>query len=239
MQAPIIGISANLFAAKPRDSYTGKALQLADQSMVDRVLAVGGLPIIVPITCDPTHISRLSREIDGLILSGGADVDPTSYGSSDQQWPGQPRRDRYEVALIEAVRERDLPILAICRGIQILNVAFGGTLLSHLPSDRPGPVAHRNNELYDGNTHGIRVAADSIIADILGAGEGLTVNSVHHQGIDRLGDGLDAVAWAPDGLIEAVVAPADRWTVGVQWHPEWDARKEHVALFERFVEASR
>jgi len=237
MPRPLIGISSNLFAAEPRASYNGKALLVTDRAMVRAIERAGGVPLLLPLS---DRLADLMASVDGLLLTGGADIDPTTWGGEVGDWPGQPERDRYELEALALARERRLPVLGVCRGHQLLNVAFGGTLTRDLPTERASTVRHRDRETYDQNRHTIEVLADSWLSDVLGPeaalNPGCMVNSVHHQGIDRLGDGLTATAWAPDGLIEAVEARADRWTLGVQWHPEWDERPEHAAIFRRFVE---
>ena len=238
MGRPLIGISANLFPPAPRASYPGKALVLADRAMVDRVFAVGGLPIVLPITTEVDALGELADLVDGLLLTGGADVDPSSYGQSPRGWTGQPERDACELMLVERVRRRRRPVLGVCRGNQVLNVAFGGTLLHDIATDRPESRAHRDNAVYDQHRHRIRLAEGSLLSELHGGSLEVDTNSVHHQAIDRLGSGLRATAWADDGLVEAIVAPQDAWTHGVQWHPEWDAGPAHTALFRRFVEAA-
>lgn len=237
MKRPLIGISGNVFAAAPRHSYQGKALCVADASMVDVIRRAGGVPVVLPVVPDPELIDAHAEMIDGLLLSGGADMAPSTYGAPVGQWPGQADRDRYELGLLTRVRERRRPIFGVCRGNQVINVAFGGTLIEDLPSRRPDGGQHRDNARYCQFMHAVRLANGSLLWEIFG-GEHGHVNSVHHQGVDRLGDGLVAIAWSSDGLVEAVTAPDDRWTLGVQWHPEWDPAAEAFALFEAFCRES-
>jgi len=171
--------------------------------------------------------------VRGLVLTGGEDVAPDRYGATPHPRLGDvdPVRDAAELALIAAARSRRLPILAICRGIQILNVALGGTLYQDLDSERPGLVPHSDETAR----HGVRVAAGSLLERTLGM-RSATVNSRHHQAIRDLAPGLKAVAWADDGVIEAA-EPADAnapWIVAVQWHPE-DLTER--ALFDGFARA--
>lgn len=175
--------------------------------------------------------------VDGLLLSGGVDIDPQSYGDAlvNERWRGQLDRDRFELALFREALAQKLPILGVCRGMQFINVAYGGTLWQDIPSLRPMSVLHRNQELYDGLTHELEVVPDTFLAEIFGT-DTTIVNSVHHQGIKTLGQGLTAIAYAQDGLIEAVMShPADN-VVGVQWHPEWMRDSQpNQQLFEWFV----
>jgi putative glutamine amidotransferase len=180
----------------------------------------------------------------GLVLTGGEDVDPVHYGMAPHERLGEvhPERDAFEIALVRAAHARRLPLLAICRGIQIANVAMGGTLVQDLPTEWARPLPHDGDWPRDRRVHGVRALAGSRLAAALGA-ESLDVNSFHHQAVARLGEGFTAVAHAPDGVIEGIEwAGNDWWMVGVQWHPEettattepWDR-----ALFDAFAAATR
>ena len=178
-------------------------------------------------------VAALGSEIRGLVLTGGEDVEPALYGAArhPKLEDTDPVRDAAELALIAAARARRLPILAICRGIQILNVALGGTLFQDLASERPGPVTHTGTD----GRHAVRVEPGSLLERTLGS-RAATVNSRHHQAIRDLAPGLRAVAWAEDGLIEGA-EPADAgapWMLAVQWHPE-DLTER--ALFDGFARA--
>jgi putative glutamine amidotransferase len=210
--------------------------RVALNSVYVRALAGAGLvPVIVPPLGDPeTAVSGLDA-VAGLVLTGGDDVDPARYGAAPHARLGEtdPARDAVEAALISGARERGLPILAICRGIQILNVALGGTLYQDLPSERPGPIDHAN----EGSCHGIEVVPDSLLCRTIGVRRG-SVNSRHHQAVRDLAPGLAATAWADDGVIEAA-EPAERggpWVLAVQWHPEEEVEG---ALFRGFARALR
>jgi putative glutamine amidotransferase len=201
--------------------------------------AAGGLPVVIP----PLEIEAVEPLLDrfsGLCLSGGPDLDPASYHERRHPHlgPVEPELDHFELELARRADARALPILAICRGQQALNVARGGTLHQHLP-DRPGTtVEHRQSTPGDRTSHGVEVAAGSRLARLMGHRKA-RVNSFHHQAVDRLGPGLRAVAWAPDGVIEGVEAPAREFLVGVQWHAETlVARRDNAALFEGLVQAA-
>jgi putative glutamine amidotransferase len=181
----------------------------------------GGTPLMLPPQpFDDSGVDRVLGAIDGLVLSGGADVDPGRYGAERDPRTDEPRYDRddWEVELLLGAIARDLPVLAICRGVQILNVALGGSLVQHVPdvSDHdhgraPGGFARTDVDITGG----------TLVRDVLGsAGDRLSVHCHHHQVLDRVADGLVVAARAEDGLIEAVELPSKPFVVGVQWHPE-------------------
>ena len=179
--------------------------------------------------------------VDGVLLTGGGDVDPAFYGADRHETvqDAEPGRDEFEIDLARRALEADVPLLAICRGAQVLNVALGGSLHMHLPDDAGGRVEHRRpGSEGPAASHEIRVARDSVLGHALGA-DRVTVNSYHHQAVRKLGRGLRAVAHADDGVIEAVESTGPDFVVGVQWHAECMDAREQRALFEAFVEASR
>ncbi|HET9384025.1 MAG TPA: gamma-glutamyl-gamma-aminobutyrate hydrolase family protein [Gemmatimonadales bacterium] len=199
-----------------------------------RALEGAGLvPLVVPTMLAPERASAALASVRGLVLTGGEDVGPERYGAKPHEklGPVDRVRDAAELALIAAALERRLPLLAICRGIQILNVALGGTLYQDLDSERPGPIAHQD----EAGSHTVRIESGSRLERTLGT-RAATVNSRHHQAIRDLAPGLKAVAWADDGVIEAV-EPIDAgapWMAAVQWHPE---NLTERALFDGFARA--
>jgi putative glutamine amidotransferase len=226
---PLIGIS----------SY-GRAGQRQTFSLpceyVDVVRLAGGVPVVLPAV--EGEIPEALDAIDALILPGGGDVDPAHYGGvrHEANYGISPERDGFELALARsALARRDLPILCICRGMQLLNVALGGDLVSHIPDHYGEKVAHRHPELKP-VVHPVRIDPESRLGRILGATE-LVVHSVHHQAVGRLGAGLRAVAWSPDGVIEAVESANHRFLMAVQWHPELGALgdERQRRLFEALV----
>ena len=180
----------------------------------------GAVPIVIP-PLDVESIEPLLDGLCGLCLSGGPDLHPSIYGAEPHPLLGltEPHLDVFEVALVRAAEAREMPVLAICRGLQVLNVARGGTLVQDLVSERPSDVRHRQAEVGWVATHDVRLEADSLVAACLGKAEA-RVNSFHHQAVDRLGSGLRVVGWAEDGTVEAVEATDRRFTVAVQWHAE-------------------
>jgi putative glutamine amidotransferase len=201
--------------------------------------AAGGIPVVMP-PLDLGAVDPLLDRLSGICLSGGPDLDPAAYNERrhPELGPVEPDLDRFELEVARRADARGLPILAVCRGAQALNVARGGTLHQHLP-DRPGVALH-HRQSKPGNvvTHSITIAEGSKLARTMKRRRA-RVNSFHHQAINRLGRGLRAVAWSPDGVIEGIEAPARPYLLGVQWHVEiLPDRPEHFALFTALVEAS-
>jgi len=225
MTRPRIGISVNLMHADPeRALYRNKALHYVEARMTASVWRAGGLPVVVPALEEDGAAEAFVRELDGLILSGGADVSPQNYGELPLKpvWGGDPTRDAYEIGLVHHALAFGLPMLGLCRGLQLLNVALGGSLWQDLQTQREDTLEHRNWHRYDDTGHAVSVAPASWVGRIYGGRTELHVNSVHHQGIRRLAPGLEVSAQAPDGVIEAIEwIDAQRWIVGLQWHPEW------------------
>jgi putative glutamine amidotransferase len=196
----------------------------------------GGVPVIVPLL-RPDAIAALLDRVDGVCLPGGPDVQPSIYGEEPhpQLGPTEPRVDAVEMALIRAADRRGLPILGICRGMQVLNVARGGTLHQHLPDVVGEQLEHRQPEHGSVTTHRVETAPHSRLRTALG-GPSLEVNSFHHQAVRTLGDDLITTAWAEDGTIEAVEDPGERLVIGVQWHAE--GLQAHGPLFDLLIDAS-
>jgi putative glutamine amidotransferase len=206
--------------------------------------AVGLVPLVIPPLGNADAAARVLDVVAGLVLTGGEDVDPSLYGDTPHSALGTVNcaRDATELALLAAARERNLPTLAICRGIQVVNVGLGGTLIQDLPSQRTDVAAHELDDQRPMRVHRVVVDPTSRLAEVLGA-RSLGVNSIHHQAVDRVGRGLRVSARADDGVIEGVESDDPRWwMVGVQWHPEeltatpepWDRR-----IFEAFADACR
>jgi putative glutamine amidotransferase len=188
----------------------------------------------------------LVGELDGVLLTGGGDVDPVFYGEErhPDTYDAEPGRDEFEIDLARRAMDADLPLLAICRGAQVMNVAAGGTLVQDIPSAVTAGLAHSVDTPGDAVAHHVRVADGSVLARALGpsvdAAHCCRVNSRHHQSVARLGRSLVESATSPDGVVEAIEDPAARFSVGVQWHPENFCRTgEFSPLFESFVAAAR
>ncbi len=236
--APLrIGMSARLLHRPPIEmGFSGKTLQYLEQSVAHWILRHGGVALMVPTLGADAEVSRrrvsvreYAEVLDGLVLQGGADVSPRTYGQDPLQaaWAGDPIRDRYEIELIEGFLALGKPVLGICRGCQLLNVAFGGSLVQDLASQRANAKAHVDPALYDEHCHGIEFTAGSELAGLYGPDAVPMVNSIHHQAIDRLGGDLcvEAVS-VGDGVIEAIRGMGALKVSGVQWHPEFHLGRE-------------
>ena len=201
--------------------------------------AAGGVPVVVP-PLRPAAAEQLLERVTGVCLSGGPDLDPVAYGARGHERLGPTWRelDAFELALARAADARDLPILAVCRGLQVLNVARGGTLHQHLPDVVGEEITHRQGEPTGEATHWVTFTGESQVRRILGRSR-TKVNSFHHQAVDELGERLAITGRARDGTIESVEATDREFVLGVQWHAEcMVARAEHAALFRAFVEAA-
>jgi putative glutamine amidotransferase len=213
---------------------------------LDALERAGVVPLVLAPSADDEgapDVGRVLDVVDGLVLTGGEDVDPVRYGAV--QGPSVSRvsaaRDAMEIAAVHAARDRRIPTLAICRGIQVLNVALGGTLIQDIPSERPGALGHDPDAARDQRTHVVHLVAGSRAARAVEATT-LNVNSVHHQAIDRVANGLAVTGTAPDGIIESVETPDEDpwWVLAVQWHPEEfvrDSAAPDHGLFAAFAAA--
>jgi putative glutamine amidotransferase len=235
VSAPRIGVSGVV------RTWDGAERTGANAAYLRSVLAAGGVPVILSPLLGPSYAPRALDGVDGLLLSGGEDLDPAWYGAEQSPfcYPPSRERDLFELALFAAARQRELPILGICRGIQLVNVGLGGSLHQDLPTERPGPVDHNVAAPRSARTHEVRLAPGSRAAAALGA-DRVGVNSFHHQAVLALAPALVASGWTEDGLIEAAETPANApWLLAVQWHPE-EMHAEHAApergLFRALVE---
>jgi putative glutamine amidotransferase len=230
---PVIGLTTYLEQAK-QGVWDVRAAFLPHQYF-DAVIASGGVAVLLPPQPAPDAASAVLDGLDGLILTGGLDVQPELYGAERHPLtdPPRPDRDEWEIELFRGAEERRMPVLAICRGLQVVNVARGGTLHQHLPEAlgtdryRIGGGVFATNE--------VQVDGGSRLAELVGDGS-LDVHSYHHQGVDRLGDGLVATARTDDGLVQAIESDGEGYLVGVQWHPEENA--EDRRLFAGLVGAA-
>ena len=237
---PRIGVCAAVERA--RWTVWDQDAVLLPRAYIDQIQAAGGLALMLPpdpeAAADPDEVLDV---LDGLILAGGSDIDPTSYGAeAHPQTQGTwPERDSFEVALARRALERDIPLLGICRGMQLMNVARGGTLNQHLPDDVGHEDHRRVSGTFDGADHDVRLAEGSLAARAAGAVDHAT-KSHHHQGIAELGAGFVETGWSVlDELPEAIEDPGLRFALGVQWHPEADPRSRLIASLVAEAAAAR
>lgn len=245
-----IGISACFFHADAaRPIFTGKTLQYIEQSVAHWVMSTGALAVMIPDPAGDTRrgdvtLADYAQWLDGLVLEGGSDVWPGSYGEEPMQerWMGDRVRDDYEKALAAAFIAERKPVFGVCRGLQLLNVAFGGTLYQDIATQRPDAAAHREASLYDRHFHEVEFVPGSRLARMYEGVARARVNSVHHQAIKDLADGFVVEARSVgDGLIEAVRRPGDSYVAAVQWHPEFHRADwgtlDDGAILEDFLSA--
>jgi putative glutamine amidotransferase len=243
---PVILITAS--TQKQGVEFGDASLSLSDR-YIQAVLAGGGLPLIAPFVTSPEEVTALLRTVDGLLLTGGDDLEPTLYTRSLPPALARtvgrehPRRDLLECLLVDELFRQRKPLLAICRGHQLLNVALGGDLIVDIPQQVPGCLAHKRMDLKNDPVHDVALAPGSLAARLATATT-LGVNSSHHQAVGRVCGLLRATAASADGVVEAMELQPEHlgalpWLLSVQWHPErlFDRHTEHLAIFSAFVKA--
>jgi putative glutamine amidotransferase len=241
MPRPLVALTAS--STPPAGPGHSRRVRIND-AYVRALQAAGLVPLIIPPSLNDEEARALVAGVAGIVLSGGEDVDPSTYGATRHPATQQAHagRDASELALIAAAHDAKRPLFAICRGVQLLNVALGGTLVQDLPSLRPDAIRHTWDDARDQRVHGITVQPGSRLAAALGT-TALHANSMHHQAVDRLATSLHATAHAPDGVVEGVeFAGDDWWALGVQWHPEELTDDPHPwdrALFAAFAHQCR
>ncbi len=238
MNLPLIGITTK----RQQNKYGFPEIAIAE-TYPQAVLRAGGLPVLIPLGLPEDQIRQMVSSLDGIIFSGGGDVEPGEYGSemTEKVHTVDTDRDRVEIQLVEDVIEKGTPFLGICRGIQVINVALGGTLYRDILEEHPDAIEHTYypNWPWDHPAHNVDVQAGSLLAEILGSTD-VPVNSLHHQAIRQVAPDLVSIAYAPDGIVEGVVLPEHPFGLAVQWHPEWLPEHEAMrALFQAFVNAAR
>ena len=242
---PLIAISVNYQEDDivARSTGFGTPAQTFDYVAIDYSRAIerqGGIPLWIPTMLDEKNVAALLDKCDGVLLSGGHDVDPMRYGEFNK-YSGliSPKRDEQDLFIAQYALKKGMNVLGICRGCQILNVAFGGTLYQDIVSQHEGAQLHSQRELTPGAiSHRIKVEDGSVLAELYGSE--MRVNSFHHQAVKDLGKGLKVIARAYDGIIEAYEAPEYPFVLGVQWHPEQETnadRKAVLPIFKKFVDA--
>jgi putative glutamine amidotransferase len=241
-KAPLIGITCSRLTGGAWGMYSlGHFLDYALSDYSQAILHAGGAPVIIPAAQDRRSLAAILDSVQGIILSGGPDIHPRRYGEEPLAGLGEVDEalDHMELMAAELAIEKDLPLLGICRGIQVLNVALGGTLYQDIPFQVPESICHTPKTDKAVNTHTVRIEAGSRRHKIIGKRE-LWVNGKHHQALKSIAKGLAVAAQAKDGVVEAVELPAKRFVVGVQWHPEGTWREDIYSqkLFQAFVKTA-
>lgn len=236
---------------KERIVFNGRPLYFVEESIIRYLSSLGAQVFIIPPLFTPhDNFKKYLESFDCLVLHGGSDVNPKIYGelAIKAEWKGEPERDEYDIKLLEAAYELELPVLGICRGAQIINVYFGGSLYQDINYQLPKKLIHRNADIYEKNYHKISICEDSLLAEIYDYKKGnLLVNSVHHQAIKKIGEDLHIEAYSEDNIIEAVRlndSKKNRFIWGIQWHPEFQTQDEDHLLdpkpiLKRFLDEVR
>ena len=236
MRKPLIGLTP------AHDMESGDVK--ARPTYMRALKAAGAIPVVMPLDASVEDLKQLSQDLDGFLFTGGPDVHPFLFGEETQAHCGNvsPARDKMEISLLPMIMELQKPILGICRGIQVLNIALGGNIWQDIPSQvtRDFPLAHSQPFSYDMPCHTVVLTEGSLLARI-SESSSIKVNSMHHQAVKDLAPGLIASAYSTDYLIEALEMPDYPFFIGVQWHPEylWEKNKEAFRLFQTFVKACK
>jgi putative glutamine amidotransferase len=252
-----IGVSARIFHPEPGSTgLRSKNLQYLEESIAQWVMSRDVLVFMVPTVntnglLHPSNITlrHYARHLDGLVLQGGADVSPQTYSESPTrpEWSGDRARDVYELELLHEFVDAGKPVLGICRGCQLINVAFGGTLFQDIPTQVPKAIAHRDDEKYDEQLHEMQIVPGSGLAALYPGQTRAMVNSIHHQAVKTLGHGLVVEATGePDGIVEALRWSGPSHVFGIQWHPEFlalerlhEAQLDGAPILKDFLDAAR
>lgn len=238
MPAPVIGVTTR---STLLEKYNIPMVS-SPRTYCDALVRAGAIPVLIPLNLPADRVAELLSKLDGVVFTGGGDIESRRFKGADHPkvYDVDEERDAVEFQLVREVMDRDKPFLGICRGLQVLNVANGGTLYTHILDQMPGALEHSYSEThpYDYRAHPVQVGEESRLAEIVSEPL-LQVNSLHHQGVRDLAPNLKAVGHAPDGLIEAIELPGHRFGLAVQWHPEWlpeDA--DQRAILRALVEAA-
>lgn len=211
------------------------------EAYVDAVKAAGGVPVVLSFVEDDESVEVLASSFDGFVFTGGQDIDPALYGQEKKTWCGSlaPKRDVLETKLLQALEKRDVPLLLICRGLQLANALRGGSLYQDLEKEEGAELNHDREKPYEAIHHRVTVSSQGPLGKVLPQEFG--VNSLHHQGISRLGEGLVAFATSEDGLVEAFYDPKKKFYVGLQWHPELRFLEDEATMkiWTALIEAAR
>jgi len=239
---PIIGIAAERESTSP--DQPGFKFQGMLTAYIEAIREAGGLPVLIPLTLAEDDLDELPARLNGILIPGGGDIDPAAYQAAPhpQTKNIDADRDRLELGLTRQAVKQGRPFFGICRGLQVFNVALGGTLYQDLPSEHPGPIIHSypwREFPPDRIAHTVKVEEESLLARCLSEGPLIEVNSSHHRAVKDLAPGLEITARASDGVVEAIELPTHPFALAVQWHPEHLPQPEMRRLFERFIAAAK
>lgn len=243
MSGPLIGLTGMRHLR--RSQLPGLPLQgvSASDDYTQGVERVGGIPVVIPYMESEQTIGELARRLDGLVLTGGEDLDPSLFNEEPLRGLGEitVERDKLELALIHMMRSQGKPILGICRGMQMLNVALGGTLYQDLPRQWKGQIQHEQHAARNHVSHRVRVESGSRLASCFGGETTFRVNSFHHQAVKDVAPALRAVAWDAEGLVEGVESTTGPFALAVQWHPEnlWRDDSGVLGLFTALIDEAK
>ncbi len=232
---PLIGLTLD---SEDPGGYSNQPWYALRQNYFTSLRRAGGLPVALPH--EPDDVAAYLDRLDGLVVTGGAfDVDPALFGADERHKTVvlKARRTTFELAICRAAHDRDLPVLGICGGQQLMNVAFGGSLIQHIPAAKPDALAHEQPNPRDEPGHSVDVAPGTLLHRIVGV-DVMPVNSAHHQAVDAVAPGMLVDAVAPDGVIEGIEDPGQRFCLGVQWHPEYAISEGDTRIFEAFIAAA-
>jgi len=235
MQPPLIGITTTQIVQPPAPL----PLSGVSEAYIRAVRQAGGIPLLIPSGLNPGEAQALRARLDGILFTGGGDIDPVLFNGEPHErvYGIIPERDQAELELVRLAAESRWPFMGICRGIQVINVALGGTLYTHIDGQLPGAIKHDYTE-RPLVVHSVEVQPGTSLARILGK-TAIQTNSLHHQGLAQVAPSLSVLGRAPDGLVEAVELPGNPFGLAVQWHPEWLQDMEEMRhLFEAFVQAA-
>jgi len=237
MMKPLIGIAAD------RAISTTHAFKIEiPEKYSESIILAGGIPLLIPLGLSQSDLEMLVSRLGGILLAGGGDIDPALFaGEPHREVYGiKPERDAQEITLVHLALRTHIPLLGICRGVQVMNVALRGGLYTHILDQLPGAIQHSTPKYLPREyiQHRVSLVPGSRLEQVTGETD-IPVNSHHHQGLDKAAEGLQVIATAPDGLIEAVELPGEPFFVGVQWHPEWLLEHAHArALFSAFCQVA-
>jgi putative glutamine amidotransferase len=232
---PLIGLTLD---SEDPGGYSNQPWYALRQNYFTSLRRAGGLPVALPH--EPDDVAAYLDRLDGLVVTGGAfDVDPALFGATDRHKTVvlKAQRTTFELAICRAAHDRNMPVLGICGGQQLMNVAFGGSLIQHIPAAKPDALAHEQPNPRDEPGHSVDVAPGTLLRRIVGVDE-MPVNSAHHQAVDAVAPGLIVDAVAPDGVIEGIEDPGQRFCLGVQWHPEYAISEGDTRIFDAFIAAA-